>query len=201
MTASAIPPVGSDMARFRDYKAEYERRLARAQAKGLSRSQGRGHARSGETPIRSPPVHDNARLEAALRELRRTGKQGGAARSEGISPERFRRYLLDRSLAKRRGRTWTFTDNRLREMTVISEDGPHQRLLRGFEDSSLNGKHLAAVGRAINANDPDLLSPFLGVSVVDARGKSHALETDLNQLYRLAASGGEVFHDVYRLIL
>lgn len=37
-------------AKARDYRAEYARRIARAEAKGLSRSQARGHAKPTERP-------------------------------------------------------------------------------------------------------------------------------------------------------
>ena len=37
----------------RDYKAEYKRRIARAEEKGYSRAVARGHARKGEAGIRA----------------------------------------------------------------------------------------------------------------------------------------------------
>lgn len=189
------------MARSRDYKAEYQRRLAKATARGLSRSQGRGHARSGEAPIRPRPERDRDNLEAALKSLRQSGNQSDAARSAGISTERFRRFLRDNSFAERRGKSWTFTDNRDRQMLVISRGVAKSRVLRGFDQASLNGKHLAAVGQFIGSNKIEFLLPFEGQSVTDARGKSHPLETDPNILHRLASAGSEVFHEVYRLIL
>lgn len=189
------------MARSRDYKAEYQRRVARAAARGLTRSQARGHARSGEMPIRSRPERDRENLEAALKALRQTGNQANAARSAGISTERFRRFLRENSFAERRGMSWAFTDNRDRKMLVISRGLAKSRVLRGFDEASLNGKHLAAVGQFIGSNKIELLLPFEGQSVIDARGKSHPLETDPNILHRLASAGSEVFHDVYRLIL
>ena len=188
------------MARKRDYKAEYERRIASAATRGLSRSQGRGHARAGEAPIKSRPSRPDDQLEAALRELRKSRNQAAAAKSVGVSPERLRRYLRESVQIEGRGRTLKITDNRKREMTVISDGEARERLLPDFDQASLNGRHLAAVGNFITSNDPQFLAEFVGQSVIDAKGKAHPLETDPNTLYRLAAVGSEVFHEIYRLI-
>lgn len=188
------------MARKRDYKAEYQRRIANAAKRGLSRSQARGHARASEAPIRAKPVKSDERLEVALKHLRQTGNQGRAAKEAGVSAERFRRFLRSNSLAERHGRQWRITDNRTRRMTVITGGDSIELNLRDFEQASLNGRHLAAVGAFLRTNDIDLLRPFEGQSVIDATGQAHPLETDPNALYRLAHAGGEVFHEIYRLI-
>lgn len=189
------------MARKRDYRAEYQRRIANAAKRGLSRSQARGHARSGEKPIRPKSTKSDERLEAALRRLREIGHQGRAAKDAGVSAERLRRFLRENSLAERRGKRWHITDKRSRRMTVISGGEACEITLRNFDQASLNGKHLAAVGAFLRTNDIDLLRPFDGQSVIDAKGKAHSLETDPNALYRLAHAGSEVFHEIYRLIL
>lgn len=187
------------MARTRDYKAEYQRRIASAQSRGLSRSQARGHARADEAPVRPKTVSSDERLEAALKLLRMTGNQSRAAREAGVSAERFRRFVRSNALAQRRGRSWQITDNRPRRMTVITDEEAREITLRDFEQASLNGKHLAAVGEFLRTNDIDRLRPFEGRAVIDATGQSHPLETNPNALYRLAAAGDEVFHEIYRL--
>ena len=187
------------MAPRRDYKAEYQRRIANAAKRGLSRSQGRGHARHHEAPIRQRATHDDG-LEAALRALRQLGSQSLAAKQAGVSTERFRRFLRENTLAERRGRTWHITDNRLREMQVITGGEIRRVKFAGFDQASLNGQHLAAVKSFISSNDFKLLRPFIGRSVIDAKGKAHLLETNPNTLHRLAATGNEVFHEIYRLI-
>jgi hypothetical protein len=188
------------MAKPRNHKAEYARRIANAKKRGLSRSQARGHARPGETPIRGSNVNrGDVSLEAALRALRLTGKQSAAAKEAGVSVERFRRFLRENKLATRTGRTWLITDKAPREMLVLS-NGQARKMLLGQEQASLNGRFLVAVKNFLNSQDDELLSEFVGLSVRDAKGKLHPFETDENALYRLADSGSEVFEDIYRII-
>lgn len=190
------------MPRQRDFKAEYQRRIANALKRGLSRSQARGHAKSGEKPVRAKPVQSDAGLEDALKLLRQTGNQTRASKEAGVSPERFRRFLRSNGLAERQGRQWRITDNRTRRMTVITSGDAVELTLRDFEQASLNGKHLAAVGEYLRTNDVDLLTPFIGQSVIDAAGIAHPLETDPNTLFRIdyTYSGSEEYHQIYRII-
>lgn len=189
------------MARQRDFKAEYARRIERAAGRGLSRSQGRGHARSGEAPIKGARLKADDRLETALRMLRQTGDRSAAAKSVNIAPERLRRFLRENVQIEGRGRALKITDNRPRDMTVISHGMADVLRLRDFDQASLNGRHLAAVKEFIGTNDRELLLPFEGRAVIDAKGKAHALETDPNALHRIAAQGDEVFHEIYHLVL
>lgn len=187
------------MARKRDYKAEYRRRIANAEKRGLSRSQARGHARPGESGVRPTRTRDDDRLEAALKTMRRTGSQSAAAKEHGISSERLRRYVREQGLAKRDGRRWQFTDMRPRQMRVIS-DGEFKVLnLHGFDQASLNGRHLAAAWDFITTGDLAALSPFEGRGVIDEAGQSHPLETDPNTLHQLFAAE-EPFHQIYKLV-
>lgn len=189
------------MPRRRDYGGEYQRRLARASARGLSRSQARGHARAGEAPLRSPrPIESDRKLETALKALRRSGKQAAAAKEAGVSAERLRRFLRENGLAERQGGKWLINDRRRKRMTVLSKGEARELVFDQHEQTSLNGRHLAAVQQFLRSNDRELLFPFEGQAVTDARGKPHPLETDPNALHRIASAGSEVFHEVYRLV-
>lgn len=187
--------------RKRNYASEYRRRIERALTKGLSRSQARGHAKPGEAWIKPKRAKaDTVPLEAALKSLHANGNLQRAARDNHISAERFKKYLADRGLARRVGRRWQITDRRRREMTVLSAGRAQNLILKDFENASLNGRHLAAVGQFLVSNDTQLLASFEGLSVIDASDIPHIFETDPNILYRIAQSGSEVYEQVYRLI-
>lgn len=188
------------MAKKRDYKAEYARRIASAKKRGLSRSQARGHARVGEKAIRAKIEQSDPRLESALKLMRNAQTQAKAAKEAGVSVERLRRFIYNNSLATRKKAEWHFTDNRKREMLVISQGQARRMWIDGFEQASLNGDYLNAVKAFINSNNAEFLGDFADQSVRDAKGKSHLFETDPNTLYALAASGGEIFEEIYRLI-
>lgn len=189
------------MPRSRDYKAEYQRRLANAQKRGLSRSQARGHARAGETAVGKPAGKADPRLEEALKLYRKTGNRTKAAKTVGIAPERFSRFLAGAVQISGRGKSLKIADTRPREMLVLTNGEALHLHLAGHDQASLNGEYLNAVKAFISSNDRALLRPFEGRSVIDAKGKAHPLETDPNALHRLAAAGSEVFHDIYRLII
>jgi hypothetical protein len=188
------------MAKNRNYKEEYRRRIANAAKRGFTRSQARGHARPGEASLKPIRLLDQSPLEAALKAMRQRGSLTKAAKAHRISPERLRRYISDKGLAERRGQTWTFTDTRLRKMQIFSQGEARQIVIAGFEEASLNGAYLNAVKAFSRTNDIDLLKPFVGKSVTDAGGKIHPFETNPNALHRIMHSGSEAFHDIYRLV-
>lgn len=189
------------MAQTRPLTPKYARRIASAEARGLSRSQARGHARAGEAPIKAPKSKTDDQLEAALKVFRQTKDRTAAAKFVGVSPERFRRFLHEIVQVEGRGRTSKITDRRVREMTVISDGTVSTIRLRDFEEASLNGEHRAAVKAFLSTNDIDVLAPFVGRSVFDDRGAGHPLETNPNTLHRLAHAGDQQFHEIYRLVL
>ena len=188
------------MGRSRDHKAEYARRIANAAAKGLTRSQARGHARTGEVSARpGKGVSPDPRLEAALRELRKSGNRGAAAKSVNIAPERFRRFLRENVEIEGRGKSLRITDHRSRDMKVFTGGKVRVLRLRDFEQASLNGRHRSAIAEFLRTNDRDLLRPFDGATVIDLKGRAHPLETDPNVLHRIASADDGVFHEIYRL--
>jgi hypothetical protein len=177
--------------------------VASAGARGLSKSQARGHARSSEAAITAPratgPLDD--KLIAALRNFRTTNNLSAAAREARVSRERFRRFLGAEQVAKRDGRAWTITDNLIRELDMISAGRRQLVRVRGFDAASTIEKHNAAVRKFIRHRDPSFLAPFADVVITDSAGRHHTLETRPNTLLRLASSGGDGFEAVYRIII
>ena len=81
--------------RSRNYKAEYARRIARGTAKGISRSQARGHPKPSEAAVtskRPPRPIEDERLQLAFKVLRQEKSLSAAARAAKISPERLRHF-------------------------------------------------------------------------------------------------------------
>jgi hypothetical protein len=188
------------MSRQRDYKAEYERRIANAAKRGLTRSQARGHAKAGEAPVGRRSAKDSGKLEDALKLFRQTGNRAGAAKALGIAPERFSRFLADAVKVSGRGKSLTISDTRPREMNVLTAGEMRRITLSDFDQAALNGEHLSAVRAFLNSNDIDLLRRFEGRSVIDAKGAAHPLETDPNTLHRIAASDEPAFPEIYRIV-
>ncbi len=190
------------MAGSRDYRAEYQRRIATAAARGLSRSQARGHARAGEKPPRGPPkALDDEKLQVALRALRQEQPFTIAAKAAGISPERLRRHASERGLIEKVGRRWQPKADLLRRVQLFSRGKAIVVEVRGKEPASAVGRYMAAVGAFLHSNAVELLKPFIGQSVRDAARKHHPFETNPNTLHRLAAGGERSFEEIYRIIL
>lgn len=183
----------------RDYKAEYQRRIAGGLARGLSRSQARGHPKATENPVEPVQAKPNAALEAAIRAMNQGTSMTAAARSQHVSTERFRRFITGQQLAKRKGRRWIILDGRPRTVPVITGGRIRTLTVAGYREARLVGEHHQAVGEFVRTNDIDNLKPFEGQSVRSAGGRKYPLETDPNALHRIAAMDAPVFHEIYEI--
>ena len=170
------------MPKRRDYQAEYNRRMARGMAAGLTKAQARGHA-----------------PKPAAKALRDGASLTASARSAHVSPERLRRYVTQTGLARREGRRWVAQDKRPRPVLIYSRRKRREIVAADYEQSALAGRYWDTAHRFVASNDIELLTPFIGQAVIDARGQRHPLETDPNSIHRLAAAGGPAFHEIYRL--
>ena len=188
----------------RNYVAEYARRIARAVAKGLSRSQARGHPRPTEAIVASRrlarPLEDD-RLQLALKVLRQEKSLTAAALEAKISPERLRRYATEKNIIERRGRRWIVRQELPRRMLLFSNADRVQVVVGDFTSASRVGRFMSAVSAFLRTNNPAGLREFEGVSVTDISGKSHLFETRPNTLYRLASAHDQSFEHIYRIVI
>jgi hypothetical protein len=189
------------MKKRRDYKAEYARRIERGLAKGLSRSQARGHGSAKSVSKAKGTKSYNRRLETGIKEIRSGKSLSKAARSIAVAPERLRKYVKQSGIGKKKGRQWTIgIDRRKRQMPLFTGGQIQTVTLKNYKDSQRAGRYMSAVSKFLYTNDETVLKEFVGESVVDTKGKRHIFETRPNVLYRLSASQTETFEEVYRIV-
>lgn len=192
------------MARGRDYQAEYDRRVARGIAGGLSRSQARGHPGIGQvhiSPRATVPAYDSV-LEEGIREIREGSTLERTSRRIHVAPDRLRRYLGASGVGVRDGGRWRVgVDRRPRRLPMYSGGRAVGVIVPGYDEAALVGRYMAATGQFQVSNDPLVLAPYRGQGVRDIRGQFHPFETDPNTLYRLMAAGPEPFELVYRIVV
>lgn len=188
----------------RDYKSEYARRIASGAAKGISRSQARGHPKPKEAAVSSKrpskPIADN-RLQLAFKVLRQEKSLSAAAKAAKIAPERLRHFATERNIIERQGRRWIVRHDQPRRMKLFTEGSELRIVVGDFDAASKIGRFMSAVGEFLRTNKPGLLSEFEGISVTDVSGKAHVFETRPNALYRLASAHDQSFEHIYRIVV
>lgn len=157
----------------RDYRAEYTRRVERGLAKGLSRSQARGHPKAQEQNVRIPrPINDDD-FQISLRELRSGKTLREVARLIHVSPERLRNQAAIRGAIIRQGRRWVVRDDLPRRMLIYSRGESFAITVGDFAEASMVGRYMAAVSKFLETNDPKPLEAFTKQSVRDRKGNTH----------------------------
>jgi hypothetical protein len=173
-------------------------------ARGLSRSQARGHPSVGQPHAGrpSPAAAYDPTLEEGVHLMREGSSFSDAATDIHVSRDRLRRYLTRMGVGVRDGRRWTIgPDRRPRVVPMYSRGRIVEVVVPGYEEAAQVGSYMAATGRFQVHNDPLVLAPYVGASVRDIRGRRHPFETDPNTLYRLMAAGPEPFELVYRVVV
>ncbi|WP_312162548.1 hypothetical protein [Phenylobacterium sp.] len=185
------------MARKRNYKLEYQRRIQRGMTSGKSRSAARGHPRAADLPrAESSPIDRTAPVERALTKMRRGLWQAEAARSEGVTVERLRRHrLLNTASQLQRGK-WVIFDARPQAYWIAAAGKLLSVTLPNDEGSAVSA-YWRAVDAFLYSNDDAHPHPFEGEGVFDLRGRFHQYETRPNVLRRLEAVGELNFIEIY----
>jgi hypothetical protein len=181
------------MARQRNFKAEYERRIAKGLARNLSRSQARGHPRMAEgyASIRGANVRRakaDARIGKALKAMLSGKSLAATARQHRISPERLSVYAKSQVGATYSGKQWTFSGSPDRIRVRIIAKGRHNIVTTWVREEAarLAGEHFNEAGRAIEDQTlfPAFGKKWSGVTITDVKGREYALATDPNEIYR-----------------
>lgn len=176
--------------RQRDHAAEYQRRLARGAAKGLNRSQARGHG----TLTPNAPAASQARLEAAADAFRNSKSHSvqAAAKEAGVAPERLREHLRRSGTAQKVGTKWLPT------ISFYAEGGFQSRVIPDSSERRLIGRYMNAVRQFDRTNSPVALAEFDRTIVADSSGVGWELETDPAVLRALLSQRDtEPFESIY----
>jgi len=189
--------------RKRDYKTEYARRIERGRAKGLSRSQARGHPRHHEPYLAEIAAARpwDPELEEGLKQIREGRTMTSAARSIGVAPERLRAYVTRTGVARKEQRRWKIgPDFRARQMLVYSNGRALTIVLPDYEQANRAGAYMGAVGNFVRYHERAYLDPFEGQGVTAKDGSFHPFEVRPNVLYRLTTTEEASFEEVYRIV-
>lgn len=185
------------MARKRDHRREYQRRIERGLAAGKSRSAARGHPRAIDLPTwRMAAIDRNSALEKALTQMRRGASQVAAAASTGVSVERLRRHRQLNTASQKEGRRWVIFDSRPQSFWMASEGKLVSVTVPNDEGTTIS-HYWRAVDAFLYSNDDEHLHPFEGEGVFDVRNRFHQFETRPNVLRRLDAVGELAFVEIY----
>ena len=71
--------------------------------------------------------------------------------------------------------------------------------VRGYKAARRVGEHHNAAGQFVRTNDLTFIEPFTGETVQSANGRHFELETDPNELHRIAAMDTPPFHEIYEI--
>lgn len=182
-------------------KRKAPRGTVRSSRKGSpdSRSEKRSKRQKSRRARRNETARSERRRLVAIRALRKGKSLAAAARSAGIPPTQFGRYLIKNRIARRIGKRWVFYKRGKREFLRFFSDGQTLRVIVTPETASAIGRYMSAVGQFLKTNDRDHLKAFAGQSIKDLSRKEHPFETRPNVLYRLNAVP-EPFEEIYRVL-
>jgi hypothetical protein len=88
-----------------------------------------------------------------------------------------------------------------RKVLIYSEGRQHTPTVSDFDQASLAGKYIDAVGDFWMTADPSHLEAFVGKSVTDIKDRAYPLETNPNELFRLRKVSRTTFEEVYRIVV
>ncbi|WP_319507633.1 hypothetical protein [uncultured Methanolobus sp.] len=120
-----------------------------------------------------------------LRMMRKGESLTQALEKRGLKKE-FVLKNLGHQLQKSNGK-WiaSKTDSLEIEMTLYTKDGVRSIVTTYSKDRSRIGKYFNDVQKALKNPDKPILKKYKNLKIIDAEGKEHQFETDLDRLYEL----------------
>jgi hypothetical protein len=88
-----------------------------------------------------------------------------------------------------------------RKVLIYSEGREYTPTVGSYDQASLAGKYIDAVGDFWTTADRSHLEDFIGKSVTDIKGRAYPLETNPNALFRLRKLTRTSFEEVYRIVV
>ncbi|ALQ51369.1 hypothetical protein [Nitrosomonas ureae] len=171
--------------------AGYRKRLKAGKAKGLSRSQSYGHPRQKEisaqiirtsTPL-SPKSSTLIKSYRVAERMRQGESLTHAARMERIGVSTLKRWMNDLGFIKYSSDTKRYLAlDTLASLEVYVKPDAIKRLIVDKSTASQLAGYLNTVMKAIKNNDGKLLDKYTRIVVLDVRGHSYRLVTDLDTL-------------------
>jgi len=168
----------------------------------LSEAQARGHPKLGEPLASSPKAKPkaDAKVRAAINAMHGGSSMTTAARDAHMSPRRLSTFIKAHKVARLQGRRWIMTDRLMRQVPVINNGSTKTIIVGTFDEASVVGTYHTAVGHFVLTGALEIVAAFNGKAVNDHKGKSHALETHPNALFRYAAKDEPQFLEIYQII-
>jgi len=161
------------MARKRDYREEYRKRIESGKRRGLTFREAQG-----KRAIAPPEQPIPERVIKALQRILKGETPTEAAKKEHTALETLRRYEARGITITRELKGVPMTP--ISDGQIVLEDGESH--LWTPEQASIIGKYLNDVKKAKRYEDPTRLYDWKGVIVTDIDGNDYELETDLNAI-------------------
>ncbi|WP_342305548.1 hypothetical protein [Methanolobus sp. ZRKC5] len=135
-----------------------------------------------------------------LREMRNGNYLSHVIERFGVGKE-FAVKHLGKYLHKSGGKWKVTASDKVEAEMLFYENGKGQRTIvtASSKDRSLIGEYFAYVSIAVNRNDPSFLDKFRDRPIIDAEGKVHYFETDLDRLHEITQAQEEPeFLEIYK---
>ncbi len=140
----------------------------------------------------------NLALEV-LRNMRKGETLRASSKNVGLSINSIKKHL-GKSLFKKHGRWFVKNKDRIqRGMTIYKQRvGKISIAVTNSRDASIIGEYFSAVKQALKTGDSSHLKKFKKITIIDAKGKKHKLETNLDRLYEIDDEMEDVeFFEIY----